>query len=199
MRFQSLMQELGTPAPNFAVPDPAGHVYTLRDFDASPGLLVAFLCNHCPFVLHLLDAFVKLANEYQSRGIATVAISSNDVDAHPEDGPAKMAALARARGFGFPYLYDASQEAAKQFGAVCTPDFFVYDAQRRLCYRGQFDASRPTTPHTAGKPGAGVAASGADMRAALDALLAGRPPLPEQKASAGCSMKRKPGNDPEWG
>lgn len=199
MRFQSLMQELGTPAPKFAVPDPAGHVYTLRDFDASPGLLVAFLCNHCPFVLHLLDTFVKLANEYQSRGIATVAISSNDVDAHPEDGPAKMADLARARGFGFPYLYDASQEAAKQFGAVCTPDFFVYDAQRRLCYRGQFDASRPTTPHTAGKPGAGIAASGADMRAALDALLAGRPPLPEQKASAGCSMKWKPGNEPEWG
>ena len=199
MRFQSLVQELGTPAPNFAVPAPAGHVYTLRDFDASPGLLVAFLCNHCPFVLHLLDTFVKLANEYQSRGIATVAISSNDVDAHPEDGPAKMADLARARGFGFPYLYDASQEAAKQFGAVCTPDFFVYDAQRRLCYRGQFDASRPTTPHTAGKPGAGVAASGADMRAALDALLAGRPPLPEQKASAGCSMKWKPGNEPEWG
>ena len=199
MRFQSLMQELGTPAPKFAVPDPAGHVYTLHDFDASPGLLVAFICNHCPFVLHILDAFVKMANEYQPKGIATVAISSNDVDAHPEDGPAKMAELARARGFAFPYLYDASQEAARQFGAVCTPDFFVYDRQRRLYYRGQFDGTRPTTPHTAGKPGAGVAPSGADMRAALDALLAGQPAPQDQKASAGCSMKWKPGKEPEWG
>lgn len=199
MRFQSLMQEPGTPAPNFAVPDPAGHVYTLRDFDASPGLLVAFICNHCPFVLHILDAFVKMAAEFQPRGIATVAISSNDVDAHPEDGPAKMAELARARGFGFPYLYDGNQEAARQFGAVCTPDFFVYDRQRKLYYRGQFDATRPMTPHTAGRPGAGVAPGGADMRAALDALLAGRPPPPEQNPSVGCSMKWKPGNEPDWG
>lgn len=199
MRFQSLMQELGTPAPRFAVPDPAGHVYTLRDFDASPGLLVAFLCNHCPFVLHILDAFVKMASEYQPKGIATVAISSNDVDAHPEDGPAQMADLARARGFGFPYLYDASQEAARQFGAVCTPDFFVYDRERRLYYRGQFDATRPTTPHTVGKPGAGVVSTGVDMRAALDTLLAGKPPPQAQKPSAGCSMKWQPGKEPEWG
>jgi len=199
MRFQSLMQELETPAPAFAVPDTAGRLYTLRDFDAAPGLLVAFICNHCPFVLHILDAFVKLATEYQSRGIATVAISSNDVHAHPEDGPAQMAKLARARGFCFPYLYDASQEAARQFGAVCTPDFFVYDRQRRLYYRGQFDATRPTTPHTAGKPGAGALPSGTDMRAALDALLAGQPPPRDQKPSAGCSMKWKPGREPEWG
>lgn len=199
MRFQSLMQELGRPAPPFALPDAAGRVVTLRDFEASPGLLVAFICNHCPFVLHILDAFVKLANEYQVKGIATVAISSNDVESHPEDGPAQMAALARSRGFAFPYLYDASQEAAKHFGAVCTPDFFMYDRERRLYYRGQFDRTRPTTPHTAGRPGAGVAPSGADMRAAFDALLAGRPPPPDQQASAGCSMKWKPGNEPEWG
>jgi peroxiredoxin len=199
VRFQSLMQELGTPAPKFAVPDPAGHVYTLRDFDAAPGLLVAFICNHCPFVLHILDAFVKLAAEYQPRGIATVAISSNDVGSHPEDGPVQMDELARARGFGFPYLYDASQEAARQFGAVCTPDFFVYDRQRRLYYRGQFDATRPTTPHTQGRPGAGAAATGVDMRAALDALLAGRPAPENQKPSAGCSMKWRPGNEPDWG
>ena len=199
MKFQSLMQPLGTPAPVFAVPDTAGHLYTLEDFRASRALLVAFICNHCPFVLHILDSFVSLTVDYAPRGLAAVAISSNDVAAHPEDGPEQMAQLARERQFRFPYLYDGTQEAAKLFGAVCTPDFFVYDADRRLYYRGQFDASRPTTPHTAGRPGAGVAPTGADLRAALDALLAGRPAPAEQRPSMGCSMKWQPGNEPEWG
>lgn len=196
MKWQSLMQELGTPAPAFKVADPAGRVYALADFQASKGLLVAFICNHCPFVLHILDGFVRLAADYAPRGVATVAISSNDIVAEPDDGPAHMAALARARGFGFPYLYDSSQDAARQFGAVCTPDFFLYDGQRKLYYRGQFDASRPKTPHTTA---ATVPVSGADLRAALDALLSGSPPPPDQRPSMGCSMKWQAGNEPEWG
>jgi len=199
MKFQSLMDELGSPAPAFAVADPSGRVYRLEDFQGSRALLVAFICNHCPFVLHILDSFVALAAEYATRGMATVAISSNDVAAHPEDGPARMAELARERHFGFPYLYDDTQTAALQFHAVCTPDFFLYDADRRLYYRGQFDGTRPTTPHTLGRPGAGSTATGADLRAALDALLAGRPAPAEQRPSMGCSMKWLPGNEPEWG
>jgi len=199
MRFQSLMQDIGTPLPAFSLPDPAGRLYTAADFKESRGLLVAFICNHCPFVLHILDRFVGVANEYAASGIATLAISSNDVAAHPEDGPELMADLARARGFGFPYVYDESQQAAIEFGAACTPDFFVYGPDRRLYYRGQFDSSRPSTPHTAGRPGAGAAPTGADLRAALDALLAGRPAPAEQRPSMGCSMKWKPGREPEWG
>ena len=199
MRFQSLMQDLGTPLPEFSLADPAGRRYTPADFKAARGVLVAFICNHCPFVLHILDRFVAVSSEYAACGIATLAISSNDVAAHPEDGPALMAQLARARGFGFPYLYDESQEAAIQFGAVCTPDFFLYGPERRLYYRGQFDASRPSTPHTTGRPGAGAPATGADLRAAMDALLAGRPAPAEQRPSMGCSMKWKPDREPEWG
>jgi len=199
MKFQSLMQELGSSAPEFAIPDPSGRIYRRQDFAGSPALLVAFICNHCPFVLHILDAFVRMAADYAPRGLATVAISSNDVGAHPEDGPERMAALASSHHFGFPYLYDEAQSAAKQFGAVCTPDFFVYDRERRLYYRGQFDSSRPRTEHTQGRPGAGERASGADMRAALDALLAGQPAPANQRPSMGCSMKWQPGNEPEWG
>jgi peroxiredoxin len=196
MKWQSLMQELGTPAPAFSVPDPAGRVYTLADFQSSNGLLVAFICNHCPFVLHILDGLVRFAADYAPRGLATVAISSNDIVAEPEDGPVQMAALASARNFGFPYLFDSSQEAAKQFGAVCTPDFFLYDAQHKLYYRGQFDASRPKTPHTTATS---VPVSGGDLRAAADALLTGLPAPQEQRPSMGCSMKWTPGNEPEWG
>jgi peroxiredoxin len=199
MKFQSIMQELGSPAPEFSVPDPAGQVYRLADFASSEGLLVAFICNHCPFVLHLLDALVRLSADYAPRGLATVAISSNDVAAHPEDGPEQMAALAVSRRFEFPYLYDTDQSAAKQFGAVCTPDFFLYDRQRQLYYRGQFDSTRPRTEHTVGRPGAGDSATGRDLRAALDALLAGRPTPADQRPSMGCSMKWKPGNEPDWG
>ena len=199
MRFQSVMQPLGTPLPPFSVADPTGRRFTPADFAAAHGLLVAFICNHCPFVLHILDAFVALANEYVPRGIATVAISSNDVASHPEDGPERMALLARERGFSFPYLYDETQAAALQFAAACTPDFFLYGRDRRLYYCGQFDSSRPSTQHTQGRPGAGERPTGADLRAALDALLAGQEPPAEQRPSMGCSMKWKPGREPAWG
>ncbi|MFO1466667.1 MAG: thioredoxin family protein [Steroidobacteraceae bacterium] len=197
MRFQSLMTDLGTPAPAFDLPDGGGRRHRSSEVDAPRGLLVAFICNHCPFVLHLLDEFVRVAAEYRSRGIATVAISSNDVAAHPEDGPAQMLELAWDRHFGFPYLYDESQSVAQAYGAVCTPDFFLYDGNRRLYYRGQFDSTRPVTPHTSGRPDAGARANGADLRAALDALARGQPAPTVQRPSMGCSMKWKPGNDPD--
>jgi peroxiredoxin len=198
MRFQSIMEEIGTPAPPFSIADPSGRLYTLDDFRDARGLLVAFICNHCPFVLHILDRFVALTHEYQARGIATVAISSNDIGSHPEDGPQQMAQLARQRHFGWPYLYDESQQAARQFRAACTPDLFLYGPDRRLYYRGRFDGTRPTTVHTVGKPGAGLAPTGADLRSAFDSLLAGNPPPSEQYPSMGCSMKWKPGLEPEW-
>jgi len=197
MRWTSLMQDLGSPAPQFSLPDGSGRLFQNRDFDASRGLMVAFICNHCPFVLHILDEFVSVASDFRARGLATVAISSNDIDAHPEDGPLLMVRLAADRKFGFPYLYDADQSVAKAFGAVCTPDFFLYDGQRKLYYRGQLDSSRPATPHTEGKVGAGAKPTGADMRAAIDGLLSGRPPPAGQKPSMGCSMKWQPGNDPD--
>ncbi len=196
MRYESLMLELGTAAPHFALPDPGGHVYTLQDFSGSQGLLIAFFCNHCPFVQHILPKFVEFAAEYQRKGLATVAISSNDVTEFPEDGPGKMEELAAKHGFTFPYLFDESQQAALAFGAACTPDFFMYDGERRLYYRGQFDGSRPITPYT---PDNKIPVTGADMRAAADALLAGQPAPANQVASKGCSLKWKAGNAPSWG
>jgi peroxiredoxin len=190
------MPDLGTPAPEFALPDPSGRIYSLKDFASARALLVAFLCNHCPFVQHILDGFVAFASEYAPKGLATVAISSNDVGAFPQDGPTEMARLAATRGFTFPYLYDESQDTAKAFGAACTPDFFMYDANRRLFYRGQFDKSRPTTVHVAGNA---LPVTGADMRAAADAVLVGQPTPPNQIPSMGCSLKWKPGREPSWG
>jgi len=199
MRFQSLMPALGTALPTFAAADPAGRQYSTADFAGGQGVLVAFICNHCPFVMHIADRFVEVANAAVARGVRVVAVSSNDVDAYPEDGPEPMARFAAERGFGFPYLYDADQQLALAFGAVCTPDFFLYDGEGRLYYCGQFDRTRPTTPHTVGKVGAGHAATGDDLNAAIEALLAGAPPPAEQWPSQGCSMKWKPGLEPEWG
>ena len=195
MRWTSMMTELGQPAPDFSLPDIDGRQRTLADVRGEKGLLVAFICNHCPFVLHLIDPFVKVAGELAQRGVATVAISSNDVAAHPEDGPVQMADFARARGFAFPYLYDESQSVAQAYQAACTPDLFLYDAQLGLYYRGQFDASRPQTAHTQHVP---VPVPGGDLLAAAGSLLAGAPPPAGQRASMGCSMKWKPGNEPDW-
>jgi peroxiredoxin len=185
----STMQPLGTKAPGFRLPDPQGKMISLDDFQDSSALLVVFICNHCPFVLHVLPHFVRLAAEYQGRGVGIVGISSNDVKSYPQDGPAAMAKLATDRGMTFPYLYDESQEVAKAYGAACTPDFYLFDAQRRLVYRGQMDDSRP---------GNNRPVTGADLRAALDAVLAGQPVPADQKPSIGCNIKWKPGNEPGY-
>ena len=190
VRQASRMLPLGTPAPPFALPDTAtGRSVAIGELAASPLLLVAFICNHCPFVKHILDGFVAFAREFGARGVAVVAISSNDVTSQPDDAPAEMARIARMKGFTFPYLYDESQEVAKAYQAVCTPDFFLFDSERRLAYRGQFDASRP---------GGRIAVTGADLRAACEALLAGKSATQEQIPSIGCSIKWKAGQEPDW-
>jgi len=189
-RQSSRMLPLGTAAVPFALPDTVtGRVVTLEDFATSPLLLVVFTCNHCPFVKHILDGFVAFAREFGPRGVAVVAISPNDITSYPEDAPAEMARIARLKGFTFPYLYDESQEVAKAYLAVCTPEFFLFDRGRRLAYRGQLDGSRP---------GNRVPVTGADLRAACEALLAGTPPTREQVPSVGCSIKWKPGQEPDW-
>jgi len=182
------MLALGTCAPKFALPDTDARTRTLEEFAAAPALLVAFICNHCPYVKHILDGFVQFAHEYVPKGIAIVAISSNAVESHPQDAPAAMARLAEDRGFNFPYLFDETQAVAKAYQAVCTPDFFLFDPQRRLFYRGQFDSSRP-------KSNAPV--TGADLRAAAEALLTGKAVPELQLASMGCGIKWKRGNAPD--
>jgi peroxiredoxin len=184
------MLPLGTPAPAFALPDAVtGRTVAPGDFATSPLLLVVFICNHCPFVKHILDGLVAFARDYGTRGVAMVAISSNDIASHPDDAPGEMARIARLKGFTFPYLYDESQEVAKAYQAVCTPDFFLFERDRRLAYRGQLDASRP---------GNGIPVTGADLRAACDALLGGKPLTREQTPSVGCSIKWKAGQEPDW-
>ena len=182
----STMLPLGTQAPDFRLPDPGGKVYSLADFKSASALLVIFMCNHCPYVKHIRDG---LARDYRPRGVATVGINSNDVANYPADSPAKMAAEAASAGYGFPYLYDETQAVAKAYRAACTPDLYVFDKEQRLVYRGQFDDSRP---------GNGVPVTGNDVRAALDAMLSGKAVSPNQKASIGCNIKWKPGNEPEW-
>ena len=185
---ESRMLALGTPAPAFTLADPSGKRFALRDFAGSKGLLVAFMCNHCPFVKHLLEGFVGFAREYGPKGIAIVAINPNDAVAHPEDSAENMVRIAAEKGFTFPYLVDDTQAIAKTYQAICTPDFFLFDSARRLVYRGQFDASRP---------GNGQPVTGSELRAAADALLAGKI-LDKQVPSIGCSIKWKPGQAPEW-
>jgi len=183
------MLPLGTVAPSFSLPDTAHRIVASSDFGEAPGLLVMFLCNHCPFVKHIRDPLSRLAASYQAQGLAIVGISSNDVTAFPEDNPEMMRREAEQTGYTFAYLYDESQEVAKGFRAACTPDFFLFDGERRLVYRGQFDDSRP---------GNEVPVTGRDLTAAIDALLAGRPVSVEQKPSVGCNIKWKPGNEPEY-
>jgi peroxiredoxin len=183
------MLELGTPAPDFVLPDFDGRRHSLGDFAGAPALLVVFICEHCPFVRHVRAAFAALAREYRPRGLAVVAINSNDLGAYPQDGPDAMRAEAAQLGYVFPYLLDESQAVAKDYHAACTPDFFLFDGARRLAYRGQFDDSRP---------GNGRPVTGADLRAAVDAVLAGRAPAQEQFPSLGCNIKWRPGNAPAW-
>jgi peroxiredoxin len=188
-KTESTMTPLGAPAPGFRLPDTAGAVVSRDDFAAAPGLLVMFICNHCPYVQHVRQGLAAFGREYQKKGLAIVAINSNDVTSYPDDSPAKMAEEVSTAGYTFPYLYDASQSVAKAYGAACTPDFFLFDAGRRLVYRGQFDDSRP---------GNGVAVTGKDLRAACDAALAGRGVPAEQRPSIGCNIKWKAGNAPPY-
>ena len=185
----STMLPLGTAAPSFCLPDPAGRLVASDDLGGSPALLVMFLSNHCPYVKHVAEEVVRLAAEYQARGVTVVAIASNDVVQHPDDGPAAMAEVAAAMGATFPYLYDETQDAAKAYRAACTPDFFLFDADRRLVYRGQLDGARP---------GNGVPVTGRDVRAALDAVLAGTQVPEPQLPSLGCNIKWKPGHEPDY-
>jgi peroxiredoxin len=178
---ESTMLPLGTAAPAFRLPDLNGHMTTLGDFAGQRGLVVAFICNHCPFVKHIRAEFARFAREYQPRGIAVVAINSNDIQAYPQDGPKGMAEEARSAGYTFPYLFDETQQVARAYQAACTPDLYLFDGDRKLVYRGQFDDSRPGR----GTP------SGADLRAASDALLGGKPVSAQQKASIGCNIKWK--------
>jgi peroxiredoxin len=176
------MLPLGTPAPAFRLRDTAGNWVSSSDFADVPGLLVAFICNHCPYVKHIRSSFAEFARNYQARGVAIVAINSNDAESYPDDSPEKMAEEARLAGYTFPYLHDESQAVAKAYQAACTPDFFLFDRQRRLVYRGQYDDSRPGNDRPV---------TGEDIRAALDAVLEGRPVPSEQKPSVGCNIKWK--------
>ena len=191
-RTPSTMLGLGTAAPAFRLPDAAagGKEIGLDDFGAAPALLVVFLCNHCPFVQHVAGELAALSRDLPAMGAAMVGISSNDVAAYPADGPDAMAAEAARQGWAFPYLYDETQAVAQAYRAACTPDFFLFDGDRRLVYRGQLDASRP---------GNGLPVTGADLRAAVDAVLAGRPVEEDQRPSLGCNIKWKPGNEPDYG
>jgi peroxiredoxin len=189
MAITSRMLALGTAMPEFALRDAvSGRTVSSRDFTGYP-VLVAFICNHCPYVKHMLEGFVEFAREYGPRGLTIVAISSNDPTDYPDDAPERMAQLARQRDFTFPYLFDESQAIAKAYQAICTPDFFLFDRNRKLAYRGQFDSSRPknTMPVT-----------GADLRAAAEAVLRGREVPGKQTPSMGCSIKWRAGNEPEW-
>jgi len=183
----STMTELGAPAADFALPDTQGNQVKRDDFSAATGLLVVFMCNHCPYVVHIRGELASFAVEYREKNLAVVGINANDASTHPADSFEKMVEEVRQVGYTFPYLHDETQQVALSYGAVCTPDFFLYDGDRILVYRGQFDDSRPKN---------NVPVTGRDLRAAADALLEGRPISKDQKPSVGCNIKWKPGNAP---
>ena len=183
------MAALGIAAPDFVLPDTHGRAVALGDFADAPGLLVIFMCNHCPFVIHIRAELVRSVKRYQGKGLAVVAISSNDAEAFPQDGPEAMARAVEEFGYTFPYLFDEAQSIAKAYEAACTPDFFLFDQERRLVYRGQFDGSRP---------GNDVPVTGADLEAAVEALAAGDAISLDQKPSIGCNIKWKAGNAPDY-
>lgn len=188
-RTASTMLALGTLAPDFALHDTDGKLVRRDDFKGAQGLLVMFICNHCPYVKHINAGLVAFARDYMPKGLAVVAISSNDAEKYPDDAPDKMAQHKAEQGYDFPYLYDEDQSVAKAYRAACTPDLFLFDSAGRLVYRGQFDASRP---------GNSMPVTGEDLRAAADALLAGQRVAVEQIPSLGCNIKWRPGNEPEY-
>ena len=186
---RSAMLPLGTLAPAFSLPDVNGKAVSLDDFADARATVVVFICNHCPFVRHLRAALVELGKTCAEQDVAVIGINSNDYEQYPDDTPARMRSEAATHRFTFPYLLDADQTVAKAYRAACTPDFFVFDGERKLVYRGQFDDSRP---------GNEITVSGGDVRAAIDAVLAGTGVAEAQTPSLGCNIKWKPGNAPEW-
>ena len=189
VRTASTMLPLGSQAPTFCLPNVDGTIASLTDFVGKPGLLVIFMCNHCPFVIHLREHLAQFAKDYAAKGLAIVGISSNDVTEYPQDGPEPMKSEHASAGYVFPYLYDATQATAKAYRAACTPDFFLFDRDHKLVYRGQFDDSRPKTT---------IPVTGADLMAACNALLAGQPIVADQQPSIGCNIKWKAGSEPDY-
>ena len=189
VRTPSTMLPLGTEAPDFCLMNVDGREVCRDDFADSPAMLVIFMCNHCPFVIHVADELARLTHEYMGRGVAVVGINSNDVSKHPADSPEQMVAEAENRGYHFPYLYDETQEVAHAYRAACTPDFFLFDRRKKLFYRGQMDDSRPDS---------GIPVTGKDLRLALDSVLAGEDAPEKQRPSMGCNIKWKAGNEPEY-
>jgi len=189
MAVPSTMLALGTKAPDFELPDVVtGRTVSIRDFDAKP-LLVMFICRHCPYVRHVRGELGRLGRDFADSELAIVAISANDPDEYPEDAPESLAQEAREAGYAFPYLFDETQEVAKAYTAACTPDFFLFDADRALVYRGQLDDSRPSN---------GLPVTGKDLRAAIEAVVSGEPVSDDQRASIGCSIKWRAGNEPAY-
>jgi len=189
VRTPSTMLPLGTKAPDFSLVNVDGREVSLADFNGAPALCVMFICNHCPFVVHLADDLAQFTARYMSQGVAFVGINANDVANYPADSPEQMVAEAEKRGYRFPYLYDETQDVAKAYRAACTPDFFLFDDKQNLVYRGQFDSSRPDS---------GTPITGEDLGAAIDAVLAGKQPSENQKPSIGCNIKWKPGGEPDY-
>lgn len=189
VKTASTMLPLGTLAPDFSLINVDGQLVSRDDFQGAPALLVIFMCNHCPYVLHVADELSRLAAEYQAKGVAIVGINANDSTVYPSDSPEQMVHEAEQRGYVFPYLFDETQEVAKAYRAACTPDFFLFDKDQRLVYRGQMDESRPKSD---------TVPTGRDLRAALDAVLAGRDVPSEQRPSLGCNIKWKAGQEPDY-
>jgi peroxiredoxin len=189
VKTASTMLPLGTKAPDFSLVNVDGRTVSLSDFDNAPALLVAFICNHCPFVKHIADRLAEFGRECQAKGAAMVAINPNDASKYPDDSPERMVHEAEERGYTFPYLFDETQEVAKAYHAACTPDFFVFGKDRRLVYRGQFDDSRPDS---------GIPVTGKDLMAAIDAALAGQKPPEPHRPSIGCNIKWRSGAEPEY-
>ncbi len=189
VRTASTMLPLGTKAPAFRLPDYDGREYSLQDFEGKRGLLVVFMCNHCPYVKHVASELASIASEYAEKGIAVVGISSNDVEKYPDDSPELMKVEAESQGYRFPYLYDATQQTAKDYHAACTPDFYLFDGNQNLVYRGQMDESRPKQ---------GSVPNGQDLRTAMDAVLSGTDVPEPQKPSIGCNIKWIEGNEPDY-
>jgi peroxiredoxin len=186
----TMMMELGTAAPDFSLPDTvSGKTFTLDSFAGKQGLLVMFICRHCPYVQHVQSELARIGKDYAGQSLGMVAISSNDVTTHPDDRPERLKEVAQQAGYNFPFLYDETQEVAQEYTAACTPDFFLFDAKGNLAYRGQLDDSRPDS---------GIPVTGKDLRAAIDAVLAGKPAASKQKPSLGCNIKWKAGNEPAY-